>query len=610
MLRFLSIVNFAVIPQLRVEFHEGLNLLTGETGAGKSIIVDALSLLLGARASSEIIRTGERVALLEGTFELVGRRGAAVRDLLGSIGITLGSTDDLTVRRELQSGGRGRIFVNDRNVTVATLRALQPYLVEIHGQGEQQALAAPRAQLRLLDTFANCLGLQSRVAEAYGRWKDVMESLRAFNRDETERARTLDLLRYQLAEFERIDPKPEEDETLAAEKSLLAHAERAVELNANAFAALYESDESILARLASVRRWLQDLQLIDARVTPIIESVDTATVALTDASDGLRQHSAGLSSSPERLAEIEHRLTELERLKRKYGRTLKGLQEVSEDLRARLHELEHWTERENELETARTVVEKEYEAAAGQLTACRSASAPHLEERVTAELGNVALERARFYVRLETAQAHSGWPEEFSAEEGESASLLYWTPRGADRVQFLFSANPGEEARPLNRVASGGELSRLMLILRTVAHQEAAGAKDSSEGGTLVFDEIDAGIGGRAAESVGRRLKALADTQQVLCVTHQSQIARFADHHYAVEKQVSEGRTVTLVREVEAEARIGELARMIGGSEEIETARETARWMIESAARQQHSPGKKRPGKRQGTEQARARRST
>lgn len=587
MLRFLSIINFAVIPQLRIEFHSGLNLLTGETGAGKSIIVDALSLLLGARASSVVVRTGERAALVEGTFELNGGRGEAVRELLGAIGVRLEVNEDLTVRRELQSGGRSRVFVNDRNVTAATLKAMQPYLVEIHGQGEQQALVSPRAQLRVLDAFGGCVGLGHRVAETYARWRRLTESLRSFDKDETERARTLDLIRYQLAELERVNPRPEEEEALAGEKMLLTHAERAVELNAKAFAALYESDESILAKLAAVRRWLQDLLPIDGRVAPLLESIDAATVSLSDASDSLRQQGAGLSSSPERLAEIESRLAELERLKRKYNRSVKGLQEVREELSGRLHELEHWTEREHELQLELAAVEREYEAAAGELTACRRAIAPLLAERVTAGLGSVALDRARFIAQVETARPQTGWVEESEGDEGDGAQAGYWTPRGADSVQFLLSANVGEEARPLNRVASGGELSRLMLVLRTVLQQEEAKTKAQAEGGTLVFDEIDVGIGGRAAEAVGRRLKALAATQQVLCVTHQPQIARFADHHYVVEKHVADGRTVTLVREAEAEARVGELARMIGGSEDVETARETARWMIGSAAQKE-----------------------
>lgn len=597
MLKFLSIVNFAVIPQLRLEFHEGLNLLTGETGAGKSIIVDALNLLLGMRASTDVIRTGERTALVEGTFEPGTERVQRLRELLHAIGIPLATDEDVTIRRELQANGRSRIFVNDCSVTLATLRAMQPLLVEIHSQGEQQALITPRAQLRLLDAFGGCRALRLAVAALYARWRQLTEALSALVSDELERARTLDLLRFQLAELERLKPQPEEEEDLLAEKALLAHAEQVLELNARAYAALYEADDSVLAQLASVRRWLQELQSLDPRLTATVEAVEGASVALTDVAEGLRRYQEGLEFSPTRLSEVENRLAELERVKRKYGRGLKSLPEVAAELRTRLDELENWTEREQELQAELAAVAKDYAALAERLTACRRAAAPQLAARVLAELPHVALERARFSIRLETgrSQSDNGQPTAELAEEEGGGS--FWGPNGADRVEFLLSANVGEEARPLHRVASGGELSRLMLVLRTVAQERTLAAQGA--GATLVFDEIDAGIGGRVAEAVGRRLKTLAAGQQVLCVTHQPQIARFADHHYVVEKQVTEGRTVTSVREVEAEARVGELARMIGGTAEVGAARETARWLIDSArAGSTDGPGRSKPAAR------------
>ncbi len=583
MLKFLSIVNFAVIPKLRIEFHAGLNLLTGETGAGKSIIVDALSLLLGARSSPMVIRTGERVALVEGTFELKGEPGHKVKELLSTAGVLLEVDEELIVRRELQAGGRTRTFVNDRNVTAGTLKAIQPFLIEIHGQGEQQELVVPRAQLRLLDAFGKCEALRASVSEAYARWRSLNDSLRAIISDEMERARTLDLLRYQFAELERVNPQPAEDEALAAEKALLAHAERVAELSAKAFAALYETDDSILTQLASVRRWLQDLRVFDTRVAPMLDSIEAAAITLTDAADGLRSYGAGLDSSPERLEEIEHRLAELERLKRKYGRGLTGLDEISVELRNRIGELENWAEREQELQSRLAETEQAYVAAAGRLTECRRKTAPLLAERVTAELPHIALEHAKFIVRVETARSRGVWPTSAGADDDGDKEVAFWTPNGSDRVEFLLAANVGEEARPLSRVASGGELSRLMLTLRTVAQRDSTQSDAGAQGATLIFDEIDVGIGGRVAEAVGRRLKTLAATQQVLCVTHQPQIARFADHHYVVEKQVADGRTASVVREVEAEARVSELARMIGGTEDVTTTRETARWLIESA---------------------------
>jgi DNA repair protein RecN (Recombination protein N) len=583
MLKFLNIVNFAIISRLRVEFHAGLNLLTGETGAGKSIIVDALSLLLGTRASTEVIRTGERVSFVEGTFELTKEHSLKVQELLSGVGITLEADEDLMIRRELQAGGRSRIFINDRSVSAATLKALQPFLVEIHGQGQQQSLLNARGQLRLLDTFNGCEELLQKVSEAYMRRRGVMESLRSSMSDEIERARTLELIRYQLTELERINPQADEEELLLADKALLAQAERILELNAKAFATLYEQDESVLAQLASIKRWLQDLQAVDARVTAALEAVAAATDTLADVADELRHYRSDLDFSPARLAEIENRLAELERLKRKYGCGLDELQRVRLDLRARVNELENWTERERELRAELSAIEQEYASAAGRLSTCRRTGAPLLAQTVEADLQHVALAGARFIVQVETARADARRGERSWAESDSSANA-YWTPSGADRVEFLLTANVGEEARPLSRVASGGELSRLMLTLRAVAQGSSSQAHKRTQGATLVFDEIDVGIGGRVAEAVGRRLKTLAGTQQVLCVTHQPQIARFADHHYLVEKQEEAGRTVTSIREVRDEARVGELARMIGGSEDVATTRETARWLIESAA--------------------------
>lgn len=597
MLRFLSITNFAVIQRLALDLHSGLNLLTGETGAGKSIIVDALGLLLGGRGTGNVVRTGEKAAWVEGGFELKGEGGARVCSILSEVGVTKESEEDLWIRREVQAGGRSRIFVNDQSVTAATLKRLQPYLLEIHGQGEQQSLNSSRTHLEMLDAFAGCEELRAEVGRAYARWKRGVDALRSLERDEAARERAADMLRFQIAEIEKAAPKPGEDEELAAERSLLAHAERAVELSSGAYAELYESDRSVLSQLAVVRRRLQDLSALDARVSGLLEALDAADMSLKDVADALRGYGDGMDFSPGRLAEIEDRLAELERLKRKYGRDLRGLLEVQEELSRQLQGLGNLAERERELTSEVEAAAGVYAPLAVRLSAERGAAAPKLERRVTDELKHVALERARFVAALETTaegptqswlEAPKGYAE---ASEGEKAQNSFWTPYGADRLEFLFSANVGEAERPLGRVASGGELSRLMLTLRTVCRSRSrVSLGDESGGGTLVFDEVDAGIGGRAAEAVGRRLKNLSATHQVLCVTHQPQIARFADHHYVVSKHVEGERTLTAVRELEAEERVGELARMIGGAEDLETARATARWMLENSAEVKSPP--------------------
>lgn len=588
MLKFLNITNFAVIRLLSVDFYQGLNVLTGETGAGKSIIVDALGLLLGARAFTDVVRTGERVALVEGIFELEGVNEGRVRAELGEIGVEIEDGEYLTIRREVQLGGRSRIFVNDRVVTLATLKKLQPFLVEIHGQGEQRSLLSPQAHLLLLDDFAGCVELRRQVTAQYELWRRLMEELNGIARDNIERERLLDLLKFQVAEIDLLNPQRGEEERLLEEKKLLTHAERLIELNSGAYYELYESEESVLTRLGSVRRALQSLETIDKRFSPLLKTLEDSTLSLSDIADTLRSYGARIEYSPARLSEVEDRLSEFERLRRKYVRGTNDLNKIREDLVRQLDQLTNWEERQSELHARLEVVRREYQVLAGRLTACRKAAVADFEKRVMEDLRQVALENARFTVVLETAQVERDvLPDERSQDslrrENIEDSPAYLTPTGADRVEFHLSANVGELARPLQRVASGGELSRLMLTLRTVCRNAAKVQDEPSGDTTLVFDEVDTGIGGRVAEAVGRRLKSLAASQQVLCVTHQPQIARFADHHYAIAKHVEEGRTITQIKELDHEARVAEIARMLGVSQEVATARETSEWLLKTA---------------------------
>lgn len=591
MLRFFSIRNLAVINHLSFDLHSGLNLLTGETGTGKSIIIDALGLLLGGRGGSDLIRSGERVAIIEGLFELQGAREVTVREVLMDAGVVFEEGDELLIRREIQSRGRSRIFVNEQSVTAATLRAVQPFLLEILGQGEHHTLAVSKSQLEMLDEFAGCEELRHEVACAYEEWKSSVEALEILARDEGERDRVGDFLRFQISEIERAALRAGEDAELTAEKMLLVHAEKALELCADGYAELYESDRSVLTRLAAVGRHVKTLLSIDGRVTGWLESLETATLIITDVAEGLRRYGAGVDFSPERLNEIESRLAELDKLKRKYGRDEAGLLRLVEELRAQLGQLETCEQRRAELARRIEVAQHVYIPLARRLSAVRRAAVSKLEARVMKELSQVAMENARFVVVLETAEMDdkgevtmpkdsSGGFAIYTGEKHTGASA-FWSPNGVDRVEFFLSANVGEDPKPLARIASGGELSRMMLTLRVVCRGMTSALGRQTAAGTMIFDEIDTGIGGKTAEAVGRRLQSLAAHQQVLCVTHQAQIARFADHHYAVSKSVENGRTLTTVHELEGERRIGELARMIGGAEEVETTRETARWMLE-----------------------------
>lgn len=588
MLKFFNITNFAVIQHLSVEFQEGLNLLTGETGSGKSIIVDALGLLLGGRSSAAQIRTGERMALVEGVFALRGTAEQKVRQLLADVGIEKQAEGELFIRRELYANGRSRIFIDEQSATAATLRVLQPFLVEIHGQGEQRALLSAQSHLDLLDSFGGCLSMRREVGAAYAAWKTAGNALKQLERELAERDLAEDLLQYQLREIETINPQVCEDEELAAERKLLTHAEKVLQLGAGAYAELYESDESILSRLATVRRRVEDLSEIDARVGPLLEMLETSAASLTEVAEGLRGYREGIEFSPARLGEIEQRLLELERIKRKYSSDLAGILKVRDELLGRLDKLSNLADREHLLRETLKQAEGSYVLSAGRLSACRTAAAPKLAQRVMEDLKQVAMERSRFLVSMETAQwdfAETEPPEDSMRPHQQASDNAgrnsFFTLYGADQVEFLLSANPGESPRKLAQTASGGELSRLMLTLRTVG--TAKTKAELQPVATVVFDEIDVGIGGKVAEAVGRRLKALAEARQVLCVTHQAQIARFADHHYVVTKAVQNERTITTIKDLSSEERVGELARMIGGAEEAVTTREAARWLLDHA---------------------------
>lgn len=582
MLKLLTVRNFAVIEAIAIEFDCGLNLLTGETGSGKSIIVDALGLLLGERSSLSQIRSGEKSAFVEGIFELEGDDAVRVGAILDEAGITGQNTDEIVIRREVISNGKTRIFVNDRTVSVSILRRLQPLLVEIHGQGDQKLLRSARAQLELLDTYAGGQSLRKQVGDAYSHWKSASASLQKLREESVERVRTLELVEYQLAEIDAVSPKENEDEELSRKRIVLANAEKILESCAGAYNELYESDNSVLASLAGIGRKLREMSELDKRLEAIVSGLDEGAVLISEAADSLRTYVESIEFSQDEFARVDNRLADIERIKRKFGTDLNGIFEIRETLTAKLERLADFSERERQLETEFEAADKDYVEKALRLSASRKAASRKLERAVVKELQHVALQNARLKIQIETAE---NYIVSTAQTEDESISMLnaedgFFSPYGADKISFLFSANPGEDLRPLSQVASGGELSRLMLSLLTASMKNA---ESNPSNGTMIFDEIDSGIGGRVAESVGRRLKALAKIGQVLCVTHQPQIARFADAHYLVQKVVAGGRTQTSVDFLDPEERVKEMARMIAGDQEAKTTIETARWMLETA---------------------------
>ena len=572
MLRLLNIVNFAVIDRLQVEFKQGLNVLSGETGSGKSILIDALGLLLGDRSSPDLIRTGENRAFIEGVFDIDGN--TPLEELLSEAGLDVGE-DELLIRRELVASGRGRIFINDQVANVGLLKSIQPHLIDIHGQGDQQSLLLPEVHLNLFDAFAGASKNRARVSQDYDNLQRIARELEQLKQSESERLQTLDIVNFQISEIEQANLAPNEDVELEAERNLLVNAERLAELSGAAYKRIYDDEDSILSTLAVAQKRLNDLAAVDNRFAPYLEQLFAVKHILNDIAFFLGEYYGGIQASPERLRVVDDRLMELNRLKRKYGDSVAVVIEACAKLVERRRQLMNSDEHGQLLESNLREALDEYEKESSTLSDLRRGSTAKFEIAVNKELEDVSLGSARFSLRL------------CESQKGQLAqklqSLLGQTDKGGIRragnedVEFLFSANPGEELRPMNGVASGGELSRLMLALKTIT-------APSLFPKTLIFDEIDVGIGGKVADAVGMRLRRLAKTNQVLCVTHQLQIARYADAHFLVNKDVVNGRTLTKVVELDEQGRIEELARMIGGSEVTASARKHAKELIKSVA--------------------------
>lgn len=552
MLQFLNISNIALIDDMQVEFESGLNLLTGETGSGKSIIVDALGVLIGGRFTSELLKTGAERAAIEGLFSVTANPDLEV--LLENAG--LGATNELIIRRELSATGRNKIFINNQLATQSLLRDLRPFLVDIHGQGEQQTLFNPETHLEILDAFAGNTALRVEVAEAYQRWIAVRRELDSLRHDEAEKFQLVDTLKFQIAELERAQLSIGEDERLEEERRRLANVEKLTELCQSSYSRIYEDDDAAVARVRQTLKDVEELAEYDSSFRDYLEGLESARAVLEDLSFTLRDFADRLEFSPSRLAEIEDRLAELSRLKRKYGGSIAASLEHLARSEDRLQQIETSDERERELNAELAAARERYLELAGKLHKERVRAAKKFEQAVEKGIGEVAIDNARFQVQV--------------SDNVESAGQ-----KGIDHTEFYFSANVGEEVKPLARVASGGEASRLMLVLKTVAN-------GSQFPRTIVFDEIDTGIGGRVSEAVGLKLKKLSQTNQVLCVTHQPQIARFADSHLVVQKEALKGRTQVSVGRLDKAGRVEEIARMLTGAEITDSARRHAKELLKS----------------------------
>src|SRR5215218_7240663 len=476
MLRYLRIRNLAVIEHVEMEFEPGLNVLTGETGAGKSILVEAVGLLLGGRASSELVRTGEDQALVEAQFE--------------------DADGEVVLRREVTAQGRSRAFINGALATAAALRERADRLVELHGQHEHQVLMDPDSHLSLLDAYAGLLDPLARVGDAFERYQALKTELNTLQLDERQKSARVDLLTFQRDEIVRAQLQPGEDEELAATRQVLVNAEKLQRLSNEAYAALYESDGAVLGALTGVWRRVGELASLDRRAEPFLEPRDTIKSQLEDLAFFLRGYGEQIDASPGRLQEVDDRLVLLDRLKRKYGATLAEVVAHGDACEQELSALASLDERSARITSELEQAAARYLECARVLSSARHAAADRFAAAIEANLGELAMAQTRFAVRFD---------EGTRGEDG-------WTARGTDRAEFLVSPNPGEELRPLARIASGGELSRIMLALRSL--EVGAGSAR-----TLIFDEVDAGIGGRAADDVGMKLQGLGRGAQVLCIT-------------------------------------------------------------------------------------------
>lgn len=555
MLLELIVENYAVVEQARIRFQEGLNVLTGETGSGKSIVVDSLSLLLGARAYTEMIRSGESRARVSGIFAL--EPNEEIRALLNEAGIEFDGDEELIVEREIAANGKSRAFVANRPVTTAFLRQLAPALGDIHGQNEQQLLFAAHAQREILDEYARAEKFRGQVAQAFDDWREIGRKLEELSRNEQEKLRLLDLWTFQRKEIEAVKPRPGEDTELEAERKILQNVTRLQESAAAAFAAVYESPESATTQLRQALKRVDELTRIDTSLSETAASLKQAAVLAEDTAYVLRDYLGRLEGDPARLEQVESRLAALDGLKRKYGSTLQDVVAFGEDVARRAEEVEHASEHKAALDKQRGEAAQRYESFAAELSRVRTAAAAKLSKQVESELKALAMAGTQFQVAVRQGG---------------------WSANGVDEITFLMSPNRGEELKQLDKIASGGELSRTALALKT-----ALGDASQHRGiPTLVFDEVDTGVGGAAAAAVGSRLKALSRNNQVVCVTHLAQIASFADHHYAVAKRERKGRVTTEVVELPREERAREIGRMLSGKDITPEALKHAEQLMEA----------------------------
>lgn len=551
MLTDLSIKNFAIIDSLHLNFGRGLTILTGETGAGKSIIIDAVNLLLGERASVDLIRSGEEEAVVEAIFDISGL--PEVQRRLDEAGLEPG--DELLVKRIVAHSGRNRVYLNGGLSTLAILAEIMRDLVNIYGQHEAQTLLRPDNHLELLDGFAGLAHVRKGYSSCYDEYRRTLAEIHRLDEGERSIEKTRDMLQYQADEIGAALLTVDEDRELTAQREMLLHAEKLFESSRGAYELLYDGEPSVAGLLAQSISLVRDIAHIDPAMKELAESLEASRIQVEDVSLSLRSYAERIESDPERLNEVQDRLDLIGRLKKKYGASIEEILDRKVEADEELLRIGNREENRSVLEQHLVELERKLVTTGKELSVARTQSAAALKEAMERELHALAMTHALFTV--------------------EFKELAELGPAGLERAEFLFSPNPGETPKPLARIASGGELSRLMLALKQI-HPE-------SDVPSLVFDEVDTGIGGATASIVGEKLANVAQRQQVLCITHMPQVAAYADTHFKVAKQVENGRTVTTVVSLNQEQRVQEMARMLGGVKITDKTLDHAREMIQHA---------------------------
>jgi DNA repair protein RecN (Recombination protein N) len=569
----LRVENYAVIDNVAVEFAPGLNLLTGETGAGKSILIDALALLLGDKASTEMIRHGADKAVLSCSFDIEeGSVSKRIAKTLEENGIDGSHEEQLILRREISASGKGRVFVNNQPATVAVLKQLAPDLASIHAQNETVMAFDPSARLALLDSYAGIEG--ESIAAGFTKWRAIRNRISELERDEQDRLRLVDLWSFQKKEIEAARLQPNEDEKLETEKRVLANSEKLFAAAMGAYETLYDGAVSATSLLRNAEKLVEELARYDSKFQESVGLLVSARANIEDIGSTLRDYAEGINASPERLAEVEDRLALLDKLKRKYGQSIADVITFGEQATQKLNEIENRDELLKQLNKELAAAQSEYLAQSRAASKKRFEAAKKLEKLVEVEINDLAM-KARFKVEITGSDDESNW-----------------TASGFDTVSYLIATNVGEPQKPIEQIASGGELSRVMLALKTSVEEGKTSPATNGKGSktkqkhqrTLVFDEIDTGIGGRAAEAVGKKLKTLARNNQVLCITHLPQIASFADQHFVIEKKETGGRVKTNIRPLNQAERTEEIARMLSGAKLTDTSLKHAEQMLKANA--------------------------